>query len=90
MGSVRDKIIAQIRAAKRGVGNAVEKGVESANDTIQRVQVNIGGVSSEASSSDSVKSKQEVKKENIKPKAKSKLKAKKSTKKSTGRSNKKV
>ena len=41
MGSVRDKIIAQIRAAKRGVENAVEKGVESANDSIQRVQADI-------------------------------------------------
>ena len=84
MGSVRDKIIAQIRAAKRGVENAVEKGVESANDTIQRVKVNVGGLSSEASSSDSVEPKQEIKTKDTKPKAK------KSIKKSTGRSNKKV
>ena len=78
MGSVRDKII-----AKRGVENAFEKGVESTNDTIQRVQADIGGLSSKASSSDSVEPKKEIKK------AKPKAKAKKSTKKSAGRSNKK-
>ncbi len=53
VSSVRQKIIDQIRAAKRGVQSAVEKGVESANDSIQRVQADIRGVSSEASSSDS-------------------------------------
>tara|TARA_R110000824_G_scaffold92530_2_gene224409 strand:+ start:328 stop:585 length:258 start_codon:yes stop_codon:yes gene_type:complete len=84
VSSVRQKIIDQIRTAKRGVQSAVEKGVESANDSIQRVQADIGGLSSKASSSDSVEPKKEVKK--TKPKAK----AKKSAKKSAGRSDKKV
>lgn len=66
--SVREKIIEQIRAAKRvarGIGNAVEKGIESANDKLEHIEAKVGGVSAEASNSDSPKPSKE-KKETIK------------------------
>ena len=56
--SVREKIIEQIRAAKRvarGIGDAVEKGIESANDKLEHIEAKVGGVSAEASNSDSPK-----------------------------------
>ena len=58
VSSVREKVIEQIRAAKRvakEVGNAVEKGVKSANNKLERLEANVGGVSAEASSGDSPK-----------------------------------
>jgi predicted neutral ceramidase superfamily lipid hydrolase len=56
--SIRAKVVDQIRAAKRKareIGDAVEKGVKSANDKLEHLEVAVGGVSAEASSSDSVK-----------------------------------
>ena len=54
--SVRAKMVEQIRAAKRKakeIGNAIEKGIESANDKLEHLETVVGGVSAEASSSDS-------------------------------------
>ena len=58
VSSVREKVIEQIRAAKqaaKGAKDAVEKGVKSANDKLEHLEVAVGRVSAEASSSDSVK-----------------------------------
>ena len=58
VSSVREKVIEQIRAAKRKareIGNAVEKGVQSANDKLQHLEASVGGVSAEAGSGDSPK-----------------------------------
>ena len=83
--SLREKMAEQEKAKKvaRRNANAVEAGVKPADNQPKRVEASVGGVSAEASSSDSVEPKKEIKK------AKPKAKAKKSTKKSTGRSNKK-
>ena len=70
MGSVRDKIIAQIRAAKRGVENAVEKGVESANDSIQRVQADIEGYPQKQAVAIALSQKKKSKKQSPKQKRK--------------------
>ena len=56
--SVRAKVIEQIRAAKRKareIGDAVEKGVKSANDKLEHLEASVGGVSAKASSGDSPK-----------------------------------
>ena len=78
--SVREKIIEQIRAAKRvarGIGNAVEKGIESANDKLEHIEAKVGGVSAETGSSDS-------------PVVSEKAKEKKPAKKKTSSTKKKV
>jgi hypothetical protein len=62
--SVRAKVVEQIRAAKRKakeIGNAIEKGIESANDKLEHLETVVGGVSAEASSSDSAKAVAETK-----------------------------
>ena len=56
--SVREKVVEQIREAKRlarGVSDAVEKGVQSANDKLEYIEAKVGGVSTKASSGDSPK-----------------------------------
>ena len=56
--SVREKIVEQIRSAKRvakEVGNAVEKGIKSASDKLEHIEAKVGGASAEASSGDSPK-----------------------------------
>ena len=66
--SVREKVVEQIREAKRlarGVSDAVEKGVQSANDKLEYIEAKVGGVSAKASSSNSPKPSKE-KKETIK------------------------
>ena len=76
--SVREKVVEQIREAKRlarGVSDAVEKGVQSANDKLEYIEAKVGGVSTKASSGDSPKpspkkKKQPQKKKSQKPQRK--------------------
>ena len=61
--SVREKIIEQIRAAKRNVGgaeNAVEAREEPRGGGAERVAANVGGVSAKAGSGDSPKPKRKA------------------------------
>lgn len=56
--SVREKIVEQIRSAKRAakeVGNAVEKGIKSASDKLEHIEAESRGKTAKASSSDSSK-----------------------------------
>ena len=57
--SIREKMVEQIRAAKRlarEAENAVKEGVKSANDKLKHIEAKVGGASAKASSSDSPKS----------------------------------
>lgn len=61
--SVREKIIEQIRAAKRNVGgaeNAVEAREEQRGSEPQHQAVDVGGVSAKSSSGDSPKPKRKA------------------------------
>lgn len=56
VSSVREKVIEQIRAAKkaaRGAKDAVEKGVKSANDKLKHIEAKVGGSSAKASGGNS-------------------------------------
>ena len=56
--SVREKIVEQIRSAKRAakeVGNAVEKGIKSASDKLKHIEAESRGKAAKASSSNGSK-----------------------------------
>lgn len=56
--SVREKIVEQIRAAKkiaRGAENAIKEGVKSASDKLKHIEAESRGKTAKASSSDSSK-----------------------------------
>jgi hypothetical protein len=69
--SIREKMAEQEKAKKvaRRNANAVEAGVKSADNQPKRVEASVGGVSAEASSSDSVKPVPKKKKAPVKKKA---------------------
>jgi len=72
--SIREKMAEQEKAKKvaRRNANAVEAGVKPADNQPKRVEASVGGVSAEASSSDSVKTVSKKKKAPVKKKASSK------------------
>ncbi len=72
--SIREKMAEQEKAKKvaRRNANAVEAGVKPADNQPKRVEASVGGVSAEASSSDSVKPVPKKKKAPVKKKASSK------------------
>ena len=72
--SIREKMAEQEKAKKvaRRNANAVEAGVKPADNQPKRVEASVGGVSAEASSSDSVKTVSKKKKSPVKKKASSK------------------
>lgn len=69
--SIREKMAEQEKAKKvaRRNANAVEAGVKSADNQPKRVEASVGGVSAEASGSDSVKPVAKKKKTPVKKKA---------------------
>jgi hypothetical protein len=69
--SIREKMAEQEKAKKvaRRNANAVEAGVKSADNQPKRVEASVGGVSAEASGSDSVKPVAKKKKAPVKKKA---------------------
>ena len=69
--SIREKMAEQEKAKKvaRRNANAVEAGVKPADNQPKRVEASVGGVSAEASSSDSVKTVSKKKKAPVKKKA---------------------
>jgi len=69
--SIREKMAEQEKAKKvaRRNANAVEAGVKPADNQPKRVEASVGGVSAEASSSDSVVPVQKKKKASVKKKA---------------------
>jgi len=69
--SIREKMAEQEKAKKvaRRNANAVEAGVKSADNQPKRVEASVGGVSAEASGSDSVKPVPKKKKAPVKKKA---------------------
>lgn len=69
--SIREKMAEQEKAKKvaRRNANAVEAGVKSADNQPKRVEASVGGVSAEASGSDSVKPVSKKKKAPVKKKA---------------------
>lgn len=74
VSSIREKMAEQEKAKKvaRRNANAVEAGVKPADNQPKRVEASVGGVSAEASSSDSVKPVSKKKKAPVKKKASSK------------------
>ena len=72
--SIREKMAEQEKAKKvaRRNANAVEAGVKPADNQPKRVEASVGGVSAEASGSDSVKTVSKKKKSPVKKKSSSK------------------